>query len=182
MLRTRSHPPEDENLPHLPLIRVPTRTSWKLAITCTQMLQVDTHYMNRRTLPCVTTDCPGCAAELPRRYEAYISALTTQPSRHVIIALTPKAASQLWASAPNRTDLRGSIITLQRLGTRANGPLSCRFEHSDAIDHKLPPIPELVAHMLRIWGLSASQFGTDHPYYASATTDPNKWTNPDHGS
>ena len=100
MLRTRSQPPEDGNLPHLPLVRVPTRTAWKLAITCTQMLQVDTHYMNRRTLPCVTHDCPGCAAELPRRYEAYISALTTQPSRHVIVALTPKAAQPAVAKRP----------------------------------------------------------------------------------
>lgn len=182
MLRTRSQPPSDDHLPHLPLKRLPTRAVWKLAITCTEMLQLDTHYMNRRTLPCIVDECPGCAAELPRRYEAYVSCLTTQPSTHIIVALTPKAAKQLWDSAPNPNDLRGLIITLQRLGNRANGPLSCVVDHSEAIAHKLPPIPELRAHMLKIWGLSHSHFGSDHPYYKQAADDSHNWSPGDHGS
>lgn len=182
MIRTRSQPPNDDNLPHLPLLRVPTRTAMKLAITCAEMLQVDTHFMNRRTLPCVNENCPGCEAKLQRRYEAYISAMTTQPTRHVIVALTPRAAKQLWDSAPDPRDLRGTIILLQRVGSRANGPLNCRIEPAETLSGKLPPMPELIAHMMRIWGIKQSHMGQDLPAYGSLVEDPENWTNHENGA
>jgi hypothetical protein len=181
-IRERQQPPSDNHLPHLPLIRVPTRTAMRLAITSVSMYQVDTHYMGRRTLPCTTTDCPGCAAQLPRRYEAYIAALTTTPTRHVIVALTPRAAKQLWDSAPDPHNMRGIIITLQRMGNRANGPLMCRVEQEEHAESKLPPMPELRAHMARIWGLDRSHEGTDHPYYRKAVQQEQFNADEQHGS
>lgn len=166
MIRWADRPPADDSLPHLPLIRVPARGSIAGALTTPHILQVWTHYISRRTQPCTTDACPGCEAQLPKRYEAYASIWTTTPSRHIIVALTPGAAEGLLSSAPNPQDLLGLRVTIQRLGSRANGRLVCRVDGDQVHSSKLPPIPELAAHMFKIWGIDQSHTAQDHAGYA----------------
>lgn len=181
MINWANSPPDDSGLPHLALKRVPARGAIKGVITTTEILGVWTHFLGRRTLPCTTVDCPGCKAKLTKRYEAYVSLWTNSPSAHIIVALTPRAARELTDSAENPKDMRGLMIIIQRLGQRANGMLTARVESADGYTKALPPIPELRAHMLKIWGLDQSQISQDHPMYKAATDQPENWDANEHG-
>lgn len=167
-IRQPSAPPAAAKRPHLPLMRLPKSACWRVAITAWELLQVETHFFGRRTLPCVTEDCPGCAAQKPRRYEAYLSVWTASPSKHIIVALTPRAAAEILSTITPPNQLRGHMITLRRTGTRANGPVTAEIDGEMIDANRLPPAPDLLAQMLDIWGLDQSHTAMDHGAYAAA--------------
>lgn len=160
-------PPAPSGRPHLPLVRLPAKAIWDLAITCFEALQIDTHFLGRRTLPHLAENCPGCEYKKPLRYECYVTALRKSDKRHLIVALTANAANQLYAAVPNANQLRGHIVTLRRAGSRPNGMLQLEVaEHMVSTEH-LPDAPSLLDHMLDIWGLDQSHLGQDHAGYAA---------------
>lgn len=166
-IRTYDSPPPESDRPHLPIVRVPASGNIRLAITCFELLQVPTHFMGRRTLPCLDHHCPGCADQRPARYEAYVSGIRSGDKRHCIYALTPGAARLLLSGVPNPTQLRGHIIEIKRAGRRPNGTLRVDHDEHMVSADKLPPAPNLMEHMLHIWGLDSSHLANDHPEYAA---------------
>lgn len=155
-------------MPHLALKRVPASGDLLLYVTCYELLQPDTHYMNGRTLPCVGEACPGCAAQRAKRYEAYISGVRGREKDHIILALTEGAARNIFDQVPNATQLRGHVIRLKRAGTRPNGTLKAIVEDNMCRIDRLPPAPELEKHLLKIWGIDQSHLAQDAPGYAAA--------------
>lgn len=167
-IRQPDRPPIRATRPHLPLMRAPKGALWKIAITCWEILQVETHFMGRRTLPCVDEDCPGCRDQKPRRYEAYLSGVLAGVQKHILVALTPRAANDLLTGVIPPNQLRGHIIILRRTGTRPNGPLSIEVTEEMLDANRLPPAPDLLAQMLDIWGLNQSHQAMDDGAYAQA--------------
>lgn len=161
-------PPAKAELPHLPLMRLPAKGDWLLGITCWELFQVETHFIGRRTLPCVTENCPGCEAKKPRRYEAYLSGIRAHDKRHILVALTPGAAHQLLDAVSSETQLRGHVIRLVRQGTRPNGMLRLELQDHMLDQSRMPNAPDLEKHMLAIWGLDQSHTAQDHGAYAEA--------------
>jgi hypothetical protein len=139
-----------------------------MAVTSWELLQIDTHFLNNRTLPCVQEHCPGCARERPRRYEAYISGIWSTERRHIILAMTEGAARNIFDQAPNANQLRGHIITFKRNGHRTNGRLDATVSENMVSANTLPEAPELLRHLAHIWGLDLSHIAQDHPEYAQA--------------
>jgi len=162
----RHVPPPAPDHPHLPLVRVPAAGNWLIALTCWELLQTGTHFVGRRTVPHLKERCPGCKVGKPVRYEAYASGVRSSDKKHLIIALTPTAARDLFEALPNPNQLRGHIVTFTRHGKQSNGTLRITTEGSMLSHDRLPPAPDLLAHMLDIWGLDASHLGTDHQGYA----------------
>lgn len=163
----RDAPPTPKKLPHLPLIRLGAGASLKCAITVPTAIGIDTHFFHRRTLPCTGENCPGCADGRPKRWEGYVAVWTAAPSRHVIIALTPGVAADLQAIAGDNANLRGRLVLFARLGKRTNGRVTITAEDNIVPTEKLPPEPDLRAHMVHIWGLDQSHVGQDAPDYAA---------------
>lgn len=161
-------PPNDSRLQHLPLQRLGKKGYLRAAITSPEILGVWTHFMSGRTLPCLDAQCPGCESQLPRRWEGYLGVLTAETRRHLILALTPGAAIGIADTAPNPVNLRGLVLIAERLGSRPNARLKARVEEVDLSQIKLPPIPDLKAHLLHIWGLDQAHAGMDHEGYANA--------------
>ncbi len=159
-------PPRRPDRPHLPLLRLPPSANVRAAITCWELLQIDTHFIGNRTLPHVTTNCPGCDAQKPLRYEAYVSVFRAQDHKHVIYALTPCAARDLFDQTPNPHQIRGHIIDLHRNGRRSNGMVRIEVTEHMLSAEKMPAAPFLLAHLLDIWGLDQSHLGTDADTYA----------------
>lgn len=149
----KAQPPANHSLPHLPLLRVKTAETIRGAITCLQIEGTDTHFMSNRTLPCIGEECGGCAQQLATRWEGYISVWTTQ-GKHIITSLTPRAANNLLGTVADPCNLRGLFVTIERQGRRPNSPLNARCEQPDVLTVKLPPLPNLRAHLCRIWGLA----------------------------
>ncbi len=139
----------------------------RLAVTCFELLQIDTHFMGRRTLPCIENDCPGCQAKKPRRYEAYVSGVRGSDSKHLIYALTGGAVHAIIPFMANVTQLRGHIITLTRSGTRPNGMLRAEVDETMLDPTRLPQAPNLLEHMYAIWGLDQSHLGQDEAQWAN---------------
>lgn len=171
MINWLDGPPPEKNLPHLPLVRVPGKTPLAGAITCSKIVQVYTHFLNRRTQPCMTEDCPGCAGNLAKRYEAYCSIWTTTPGRHIIVALTPEASIQIKHQCQNWEAMRGVYLKLERPSKRPNGRVTAEIDHNIATLHLIPPAPDLEAHLLKIWGLDQSHLGQDQPQYVRLVTE-----------
>ena len=170
-------PPTTNLLPHLPLIRIKPGQPTKGIITSTQICGVPTHYYGRRTLPCLADECPGCKAQLAKRWEGYISVWTFAPSHHVIWALTTAAACGLKDTAPNFTDLRGLCLTIARAGKHNNSQLRARCDPYEALQMRLPTAPDLRAHLLHIWGMDATEKWTEDNGFAVGPQNPYaRWT------
>lgn len=165
--RWLEEPSAPSGLPHLPLVRVKPGAGTSGMITSTKLLGVPTHYMSRRTLPCVEKDCPGCEAKLPTRPEWYLALWTTVPSRHIIAALTPAVAWQIKDYFRDCPTLRGCLVRLTRAGKAANSRLLVDCQLVETAQQKLPPEPDLVAHLLHIWGLDQAQLGQDNSAYVN---------------
>ena len=152
-------------LPHIALTRLPPNGNIRGAITCTKPLSAWCHFIGNRTLPCVDTHCPGCAANRRRIRECYVSLWTVAPSRHIITVLTPAAELNLCDGLPNPENSRGHIITINREGKRANGRVRCTVSGEMAISSHLPTAPDLKAHLHLIWGLTPELLTVEHPLF-----------------
>lgn len=162
-------PPSD--LPHLPLLRVPPGPGIIGLITAPSLLGTQTHFMNRRTLPCLAPDCPGCEAKLARREEWYSSLWTQSPSKHVIAALTPAVAWQITEATAKLPTIRGLRVHLYRSSKRPNSRLLASIAEVEFHETKLPDPPDLQRHLLHIWGLDQSHLAQDDQAYVNRVKD-----------
>lgn len=165
---TYDRPPRRGDRPHLPLVRLPARAQWRVAITCWELLQIDTHFIGRRTLPHFDDACPGCAAKRPLRYEAYVSAVRSADAKHLIIALTLQCVNSFIDQVPNSKQLRGHILDIERVGPRTNGMLKAQLDEKMINTTRLPEAPNLWEHMAAIWNLDSNHIGSDNPDYREA--------------
>lgn len=169
--RWLDEPTQPTNLPHLPLVRVKPGAGLFGALTSSKLIGVPTHYMSRRTLPCVTDGCPGCEAKLACRPEWYAGFKIRNPGNHVIVALTPACAWQIKDRFHNLTTLRGVGLTLTRAGKAGNSRLLVECHELELAQLKLPDEPDLIKHLLHIWGLDQGQLGQDNAGYVNRVKD-----------
>jgi len=149
------------------MIRVKPGPPLTGVITSSKLVGVPTHYMSRRTLPCIDADCPGCAGKLPRRDEWYVSMWTASPSKHTIVALTPAVAWQIKNDFHAPATYRALGITLHRAGRAANTRLLVECRELETAQLRLPAEPDLIAHLLHIWGLDQGHLAQDDPAYVN---------------
>lgn len=158
--------PRRPELPHVPLERLKPSGTIRGAITSQEPLSTHLHFLGGRTLPCTGDPCPGCELQRRRIIEHYISLLVDTPRRHIILAITPGAALNLYDQAPDPHKLRGTIISATRAGKKMNGRVNIHVEEHTVPDSKLPPTPDVIRHLHQIWGITPEQMGTEHPLFA----------------
>jgi hypothetical protein len=139
----------------LTLYRVPAGAGRKGIITASDLLGCWTHWWGGRTQPCEDEDCKACTEGMPRRWHAYISAWTAQPSYHYLLELTRNAIEPLLDYRKEHGTLRGCYYEARRSGPAKNSRLLLSCRPADLAGLKLPPEPHLIHCLAVIWSIPA---------------------------
>jgi hypothetical protein len=140
-----------DTLPHVEVRTLPAKAKWKGCLTCTELYLPDTHYIGRRTLPCMGEECVACLAGRARRHEGFASIVWQHNRRHEIVRLTPPAVSGILAAIGKGESCRGYVVELCRKGERSNGRVAVYVEREIFPVERLPASPPLDEHLARVW-------------------------------
>jgi hypothetical protein len=158
-------PPSAPKLTYLRLTRLGPSQLLCGAITCTQPIRVNVHYLGGRTLPCLGDDCPGCTAQRQKREETYLSIIGRHDKQHIIVGITKNAAFQLSEQVQNWHNMRGVLLDLKRVGPKVNGRVNVHVSELRANGDTLPAAPILIDHLFNIWGIDQEILKEDHPLF-----------------
>lgn len=117
-----------------------------------------THFVDKRTRPCLgrKNGCLCSRMDLGRRWKGYVAALEPERSRVVLAELTIGAYTHAFDLLRSvKETLRGRPIRLWRATGKENARVSVIFEEPrlEAMEHSLPPAPDVRECLRRIWGL-----------------------------
>lgn len=153
------------------LLRTPCSSALVLAITCENLVVVDTHYWHGRTLPCErltndegrTTDdsnCPACREKQGYRTHIYVSAIKTKTREHVIFECTATAAKPLEEYRKANKTLRGCVLNATRPKGGPNSKVVISTNTLNQQHTKLPEPPNVPAALATIWRLPRTAIQT----------------------
>lgn len=144
-------PPEELGPVGLAVKRAPSigRDIW--TILSEQLYGCSTHYYRRRTQPCVGDGCEICASGQPRRWYGWLVGYDVARREKVIVEVPPGVALALRAYRGQVGNLRGHCICLSRRNKKENGPVKAEFAAGKFASELLPPCPDIVALLSRMW-------------------------------
>jgi hypothetical protein len=107
-----------------------------------------------RTICCVGREngCVYCGPWSSLRWQGYIPILDGDLGRVTIAQLTKEAAARCPALHDPRRNLRGCLLTLERVGKKGNGMVQAEILDVNP-KPRLPPCPDTKAQLHRLWGL-----------------------------
>lgn len=141
-------------LPVIPIIRAKLNTHCQVWVCSSRLLGVETHYIDKRTVPHELPDevCPWCNPR-PRqiRWVGYLCAQWPRTGNVVIVEVTAFAESMcpLLRELPT---LRGVLAKLVRHGPRTNGKVTIEVRTDAAPPADLATEWDLRPHLERVWG------------------------------
>lgn len=121
-----------------------------------------THFWGGRTRLCLKNDCEPCSKGRVPRWRGYVAVVSSKSGKFGILELTPMCVPDIERFMKERPTLRGAIITLSRKGKKENGQLECVLEWSPGNGTNLPPCPDVLRHLRRIWRLTHEPLPTEH--------------------
>jgi len=110
-----------------------------------------THHIAKRTRPHATKDCDGCRLELPMRWYGFLGVQSTRGSEIGVLEFTPPCIDAINAYYDLHGTLRGARLQVSRLGGQKNGRVRMSLAKSTVPDSMLPPEPDVVSFLARIW-------------------------------
>lgn len=164
-IRTTTLDVDQDELPYIPVVSIGKQFKGRGVVTCHKPFECFTHYIGGRTLPCLEPECGACIAERPRRYEAFVSLVWITGRKHEIVRLTRNAMMQLKSCTASVEDYRGMVVNLERKTQRNNGRVLCSPEDTWIEGVRLPAVPELEQHLLRIWRIDGIRVSDDEQAY-----------------
>lgn len=111
------------------------------------------HWYDGRTWPCLggEADCEGCRRRSAGRKEKGYTCGCFLTSRcHCIPEITPYAL-RTCPALEFPENLRGQLLTLERLGERSCSPVRASLETPRSLRGSLPDIIDVKAELIRIW-------------------------------
>ena len=160
MLNLSHEPPENPNGQPLPIRRTPAKGSLTATVTADKLLGTNTHFWGGRTTPCTQPTCEACDAGTPWRWHAYVSAIEFLTSTHFLFECTAAAAHEFVNFAHERGTLRGCTFRATRCNTRINARVIIETHLYTGKPTDLPPEPNLVLALARLWNIPANQITT----------------------
>lgn len=134
-------------------------------VTCEKPYEVYTHWIGRRTLPCMGKECGACLAQMTSTYEGYVSLVWAHNRNHGLVRLTKPAMLMLKNQVQLQPSWRGTIVNFERKGKAKNGRVVVRVDALQLEVHKLPQIPDLRRQMARIWSVDGIEVARDERAY-----------------
>lgn len=142
---------EDERF--IPIYSAVPNFTYTLAVVSNELVTVSTHYVHKRTLPCVgeANECEGCQARRQVRVKGYLGCYEKSFDRLVIAELTNEAMTHSNIPlTPGASGFRGRAVKLWRIGKGVNGAVRCDF-HDVKEPLELPEEFDVRAALTRIW-------------------------------
>lgn len=140
-----------------PVLRIPSSGAKGLIILSDQMLGTYTHYFGGRSNPCGDHQCKACEDGNQKRWHGYLGVWMPKAAKKGILEITEAAADTLAKMADKRVTLRALSLAAQRQPAKANGKLIIQLTESEWSADGLPPAPDLVRILRRIWGLQPEE-------------------------
>jgi len=133
------------------------RLSRPLSVLCLSRTWVGlwSHWMDGRSHPCLApSGCPGCEHESgTKHWAAYLTCWDqTIPGKGVLMLPKIVIADSLVLRDPF-TDLRGAKLDCERLGGKANGPVSCKVRFGVAVPPPDAEEPDTLGILCKIWSV-----------------------------
>lgn len=144
-------PPEELGPVGLAVKRAPSIGADVWTILSEQLYGCSTHYYRRRTQPCVGDQCEICAGGQPRRWYGWLVGYDVARREKVLVEVPPGVALALRAYRGQVGNLRGHVIRLARRNKKENGPVKAEFGPGKFASELLPPCPDIVALLSRMW-------------------------------
>jgi hypothetical protein len=169
-----NRPPAPTEFAGIRLIRVPAGRELVAVITSTQLTGCYTHYVRRRTQPCLGQDCPHCLDGLQPRWHGYLSARSVSSATHYVLELTALAAGPVADYYDRQKTLRGARLHAKRLGSKPNSPVTTNVVPHDSDLRTLPREVNMPKYLALLWSLNGhandGQTDAHPPPYATDAT------------
>jgi len=164
------------------IVRTPTSGNLVACITSEDLLVVDTHYWNGRTIPCErkTLDaageatagtCEACNAATPFRTHVYVAAFRDKTHDHFIFECTAHAAKAFAEYREKAGTLRGCAFTASRPKQTKNGKVVVETRTANLCHMTLPQPPNLARALCTIWRVPTPDHASMAQGYSSATSE-----------
>lgn len=148
-------PPTAAKGQSMPLLRTPANGQLQGIVTCENLLGCPTHFWGGRTYPCLGDDCPACQQASPWRWHGYLSAKSPQTSQHFLFETTAGGAEAFVEYRHVRGTLRGCHFQARRHNGASNGQVIVLTKPCDIDPRYIPPAPNLLQLLCRLWNLPA---------------------------
>lgn len=159
--------PNEDALPYLELVTLRAGARQRGLVTCDKFLEVETHFIGGRTLPCLDEGCAACDLKRPRRYEAFASVVWSHNTKHQIVRLTRNAMLMAKSALIDVCSPRGYVLEIERRTARANGRLVVTVDPTIVPGRKMPDAPDLLAHLARVWRIDGMEVVGDEREYVA---------------
>lgn len=144
-------PRDHDQMQQYRLVRTPEKGAISGIILDLQHTGAYTHYWGGRTIMCQQIECEACLAGRQARWYGYVSIFSAKSNQIAIYEFTPPGVNAVDAYFTSHGQLRGGLITGERIGKRANSRISITMKESGFDVAKLPPAPPVKEILLRLW-------------------------------
>lgn len=143
--------PINRELPHHKILRPPTSGGMTVLVLSSKWVLVPTHFIGRRTMPCIDGPCPGCVEgiEIRNKFYLYVRGKTLGETRVLEVSDFSAEAFENYFGAYKT--MRGAIAVLSRQGKRKNGAHVVSFQRSQETEQTLGKEYDLDAWLRRLW-------------------------------
>jgi len=155
----------EDDLPFIEVVTLKAGFVGRGYVTCEKPYEVYTHWIGRRTLPCMGKECGACQALVPAKYEGYLSLVWAHNRTQQIVRVTKPAMLQIKSQVQLQPSLRGTILNFERKGKRSNGRVIVRVDALHLEVAKLPQSPDVRRHMMHIWSVDGIECARDERAY-----------------
>lgn len=133
------------------IIRCPIGGTGPWLITCPKHIGCQTYWAHGRTTPHLSEGCPGCAEDIPHRWNGWLCVYDERRLRHAILEITPGCLASINEFLLQVGTLRGARIRLFRSNGKRNGRLQAEVMKSELTLTQIPEPFDLQAELTRLW-------------------------------
>lgn len=154
--------PNSDDLPEQwKILRAPKKGTPRCIILDADVCGCYVHYWSGRTRPCKKVGCEICDKGQVPRWRGYLAVLTPAPSEKRLLEITPSVIVAIDRWKKQEGTLRGSIIRLTRKGNVQNGELVVEIGKQAGFDVTLPPCPNVLDILGRIWRITHAPMASE---------------------
>lgn len=96
--------------------------------------------------------CPGCIVGRAKRQYGYLAGWYATVGRYCLIEIPTRPLLDMWPDLDGSySTLRGQVISIRRMGDRANAQVAVRLVVGKVPADALPPAFDVRAALLRLW-------------------------------
>lgn len=164
--RFQNRPNQDDLPQSWKILRATKKGTQRVMMLADDCVGCYVHYWHGRTRPCYRNDCEPCGMGQRPRWRGYIPVWTPAPSVGKLLEITPSVVADFDRWIQTEGTLRGASVKLSRKGNVPNGELQCDIAKPTGFAVNLPPCPNTMQLLARIWKLThaplPSEIAADH--------------------